>query len=139
MNRWRKFAALPKADRRLLFEGALLLLWAKAKLTIRPFAKVVQHRPRAGSQGAVEQIPRVGWAVETAARNSPFPLTCLPQALAVWWMLRSRGHAARLIYGVSTDRETGFAAHAWVEVDGTPVVGGKAAQGFTVLTSFPQE
>jgi len=86
----------------------------------------------------MEQIPRVGWAVETTARLSPSTLTCLPQALAAWWMLRSRGHSARLMYGVSKDGKTGFLAHAWVEVGGIAVVGGRAAREFTVLTSFPE-
>src|SRR5258708_5767258 len=142
MNRWRKFAALPASDMRLLFEAALLLLLARVELAILPFAKVVATHPGqtpcAGALGAVEQIPRGGWAVETTARLSPLPLTCLPQAVAAWWMLQSRGHSARLMYGVSNDRETGFSAHAWVEVDGIAVVGGKAAREFTVLTSFPE-
>jgi hypothetical protein len=142
MNRWRKFAALPTSDRRLLFEAALLLVRARIELAILPFAKVVAtdpgQTPHAGALGAVEQIPRVGWAVETTARISPIPLTCLPQALAAWWMLQSRGHPARLIYGVSNERNTGFSAHAWVEVDGIAVVGGRAARGFTVLTIFPE-
>ena len=186
MNRWRKFAALPWSDRRLLWEAALLLLWARIELAVLPFARVVaiskcpanrllkkaysrplpdgrgsvsyckygdnlRHRARkqavfgvfqqpvsAAASGAVDQIPRVGWAVETTARLSPWTLACLPQALAAWWMLRSRGYSARLMYGVSNDVKTGFSAHAWVEVDGMAVVGGRAARGFTVLTSFPE-
>ena len=142
MKRWCKLAALPASDRRLLAEAGLLLLRARIELAILPFAKVVATHSgqisRGGTAGAAAQIPRVGWAVETAARLSPLPLTCLPQALAAWWMLQSRGYPARLIYGVSNDGEAGFLAHAWVEVDGIPVVGGRAAQGYTVLTSFPK-
>ena len=143
MNRWRKSAALPASDRRLLFEAAFLLLRARLKLAILPFAKVVDPHsgPRtcARASRAAEQIPRVRWAVETTARLIPLSLTCLPQALTAWWMLQSRGHAAKLMYGVSNNVQTGFAAHAWVEVDGIAVVGGRAARGFTVLTSFPIE
>src|SRR5260370_837885 len=141
MNRWRKFAAWPASDKRLLFEAALLLLRARGELAILPFAKVVATHPGqppcARALSAVEQIPRVGWAVETTARFSPLPLTCLPQALAAWWMLHSRGYSARLMYGVSNDQETGFSAHAWVELYGIAIVGGRAARGFTVLNSFP--
>lgn len=141
MNRWRKFAAMSGSDRRLLYEAALLLVWARIELAILPFARVVASRPpRPGTPGlsAVHQIPRVGWAVETTAKLSPWTLACLPQALAAWWMLRSRGHAAQLMYGVSNDLKIGFSAHAWVEVDGITVVGGRAAREFTVLTSFPE-
>src|SRR3954452_17539763 len=111
MSRWRKLAALPTSDRRLLVEAALFLLRARVELAILPFAKVVAthpgQMPRAGAVAAAEQIPRVGWAVETTARLSPLTLTCLPQALAAWWMLQSRGHPARLMYGVSNDGKTG--------------------------------
>jgi hypothetical protein len=140
MNRWRKFVALPGSDRRLLFEAALLLIWARVELAILPFAKVVSThsgQKLCAARGPKGQIPQVGWAVETTARFIPLTLTCLPQALAAWWMLQSRGHEARLMYGVANDRQTGFLAHAWVEVNGVAVVGGRAARGFTVLTSFP--
>jgi hypothetical protein len=142
MNRWRKFAAATPSDRRLLVEAAAFLLWARVGLALSPLSRVVLRHPtrqrREADRGAAEQIPRVGWAVETTARHSPLTLTCVPQALAALWMLQSRGSAARLIYGVASDQHAGFSAHAWVEVNGVSVVGGRAASGFTVLTSFPE-
>jgi hypothetical protein len=142
MNRWRKLRAISHSDRRLLWEAGFFLLLARVELIILPFARIVaglgtRGRSPAG-ENAGEQVRRVRWAVEAVARHSPSPLTCLPQALAASWMLQARGHAPRMIYGVATDPAKGFSAHAWVELEGAPVVGHRAARGFTVLASFPR-
>lgn len=141
MGLWRKFRAASKTDRRLLGEAGFFLLLARAELAILPFARVMASLAGRGESElrgtAGESIRQIRWAVEAVARHSPIPLMCLPQALAATWMLQSRGYAPRLLYGVRTDRTKGFSAHAWVELDGAPVVGHRAAAGFTVLTAFP--
>jgi len=125
----------------LLVEAGFFLLLARAELAILPFARAMASLAgRSESElrrNAGDWIRQIRWAVETMARHSPLPLTCLPQALAAAWMLQSRGLAPRLVYGVRTDRTNGFSAHAWVELDEAPVVGHRAAAGFTELASFP--
>jgi hypothetical protein len=101
------------------------------------FSRVWRPDLRVSLGDAAEWIRQIRWAVKTMARHSPLPLICLPQALAAMWMLQSRGFAPRLLYGVRTDRTNGFSAHAWVELDGAPVVGHRVAAGFTVLAGFP--
>jgi hypothetical protein len=120
----------------LLAEACGFLLAARAGLWALPFAGLMtslQWHSRTAASNAPADIRRTRWAVEAATRHLPFSLTCLPQALAAAWMLQARGHAPELLYGVST----GFAAHAWVELEGMPVVGHRAAGEFTVLTRFP--
>ena len=65
-----------------------------------------------------------------AGRRGPLNTTCLRQALAVQWWLRRRGLDAQLrlgarVIGGSLD------AHAWVELDGTPL-----AQDHLLHTAF---
>jgi hypothetical protein len=130
MARWRKFL--------LVLEASGFLLAARAALWTLPFARLMASlhgRSRGPTGTAAADIRRIRWAVETAARRLPVSLTCLPQALAAAWMLQARGHAPELLYGVSA----GFAAHAWVELEGMPVVGHRAAVGFTVLARFPAD
>jgi hypothetical protein len=125
----------------LLVEAGFFLLLARVELAILPFARIMSGlagRSEGELRGnAGEWIRQIRWAVETMAQHSPLPLTCLPQALAATWMLQSRGFAPRLLYGVRTDRTNGFSAHAWVELHGAPVVGHRAAVGFTLLAGFP--
>lgn len=128
MARWRRVLLLGEACGFLL--AARAALWA---LPFTPLMASLQWHARAAARNAPADIGRTRWAVEAAARRLPFLFTCLPQALAAAWMLQMRGHAPGLLYGVSP----GFAAHAWVELEGMPVVGHRAASGFTVLARFP--
>ena|SRR5271165_1585267 len=136
MPPWRKFLALPFGLQRLLLEACCFLLAARAALGMLSFARLMaslRWRSRSTSGTVQADIRGIRWAVEAAARHLPLSLTCLPQALAAAWMLQLRGHAPGLLYGVSA----GFAAHAWVELEGMPVVGHRATGGFTVLARFP--
>lgn len=42
--------------------------------------------------------------------------SCLPRSLVLWHLVRARGAMIRL--GVARSALQGFAAHAWVEIDG---------------------
>lgn len=142
MPRLRSLLALSARDRRLLAEACLRLLAAAAGLRLLPFARLmstIDARPGARVAPDVALVARVRWAVERAARHLPLPLTCLPQALAAAWMLQARGFAPRMLYGVAprVGQPEGFEAHAWVELDGTPVVGHRVAHRFTLLATFP--
>lgn len=59
-------------------------------------------------------------AIQRAARFLP-RATCLPQSLALARMLRQKGVAANVRIGVKAG--SGFAAHAWIEIDGRPLGG----------------
>jgi hypothetical protein len=53
--------------------------------------------------------------VDAAARHGPYPATCLPRSLTLWWLLRRRGIDSYLCIGVR--KEAGrLQAHAWVEL-----------------------
>lgn len=76
------------------------------------------HRRRCSAQPN-----RVLWAVRVAGRRVPAS-TCLTQALTAQWMLAHYGFASDLRLGVALSQAAGFQAHAWVEMDGLPVLGG---------------
>jgi len=134
-----RFLARPAADRRLLAEAAVRLLWARSVLVAVPFARIARglERPVAvPAEVSAETIRRIRWAVETAARVLPVSLTCLPQGLAACGLLRARGGSPAMYYGVASRGEGRFEAHVWVEAAGMPVVGHRVADEFTVLTVF---
>ena len=138
---WRKFLMLRPGDRRLLIEAAARLLSAWAALRLLPFAFLMRTLDSAAAGDAAmprASILQIRWAVETAARHLPLSLTCLPQALAACWMLKARGAAPRMHYGVASTGDGSFEAHAWVELTGIPVIGHRTANQFTLLTTFPQ-
>ena len=137
---WRRFRALDWADRRLLAEAAFRLLTAFCLLKVRPFGRLAATLgdSRQGAGVSDDEVRRVGWAVEAAARHLPLKLSCLPQAFAASWMLIDRGARPQLYFGVAGARSD-FESHVWVDVAGVPVVGHRVAAGFTPLAVFPPQ
>lgn len=82
-------------------------------------------------------VRRIGRAVERAAQRLPWPVVCLPQAMAAKGMLAFRGIPSRLHLGVAPVGEAGgLTAHAWLTCGDATVVGGEARPGFTELARF---
>ncbi len=119
-----------------LSEAALLLLFVRIGLRATSYARlrawlermaVVMSRPR--SPGA-----DVTWAVGAAGRRIT-GTTCLAEALAVYTMLRRRGHEPLLRIGVRQGDRSLLEAHAWVECDGHVVMGEvPQIDGYAILT-----
>jgi Transglutaminase-like superfamily len=73
-----------------------------------------------GNRLPTRQIVR---AVIRATQRLPIEMVCLPRAMAVQWMMRRRGQASALVFGILPERGNGdlHALHAWVEV-GTEII-----------------
>ncbi len=135
--KWRKWRALPSADRRLLLEASSRMALAWIVLRIIPFAWLARSLSQT-KESAVppDEIRKIRWAVESIARHSPFPLMCVPQGFGAAWMLKVRGAAPRMHFGVAHG-DNGFESHVWVELNGVPVVGHRVAGRFTLMKTFP--
>jgi hypothetical protein len=53
-------------------------------------------------------------------------------------MLRRRGVASTIYYGVARGYEGKMEAHVWLRAGGVNVVGGERAVNFRVLKTFPE-
>lgn len=69
-----------------------------------------------------QYIQDTAWAVRTVAHVLPISLTCLPQALAVKYLLRHDPNLP-LNIGVQQSDAANFEAHAWIERAGQIVIG----------------
>lgn len=76
--------------------------------------------PQDPRRDALQGSRRVAHAVDVAAQLVPLWVGCLPRALVTEALLRHDGIEAAVRIGVRHDA-AGFAAHAWVEVDGMPI------------------
>jgi hypothetical protein len=140
--------ARPRRRRRSPGEWALLAealpTLAAASLAIRilPFRTVAAAAARVG-RGAVAQDPervrQARLAVQAWARRVPWRAVCFQQGLALHLMLRRRGIASVLNYGVRKKEGDGLAAHVWVDVGSDTVIGGEEAPEFARLARFPAE
>jgi len=130
----RRFLALKAEDRALVVEAALLLNLLRVTFRAVPFARLHAWlerwsrrwiaKPR-GRENLVFDERRVAAAVNAVARRLPGRPTCLVEALVVEAMLRRRGGAPRLRFGVRRPDSVhkSLEAHAWVESGGRIVVG----------------
>ena len=71
---------------------------------------------------------QIAAVVSLAGRRSPWPTSCLRQALALWVLLANRGIASEVRVGVESTAGSGFAAHAWVEHNDRVLIGGEHAR-----------
>lgn len=69
-----------------------------------------------------KEVELITWAVRSAASHLPITLLCLPQALAVKFLLRN-ARTIELHIGVASTPEQTFMAHAWVEWEGKIIIG----------------
>jgi len=134
---------LGATNRRLLAEALPALAFASLAVKLAPFRRVAAWASRSGrgGDGAADQafLRKARWSVEAWSRRVPWRTVCFQKGLALHFMLRRRGIASRLHYGVRPDREEGLKAHVWVTVDGRPVIGGEEAADFPCLATFPPQ
>ncbi len=158
----RAFVRAPVAAKAMALEAALFLLSARllvAHVPMRHWRRwltTAEEPAPAGSriacsagdaEGPVptgeplarpQRLPRrVARIVRRVAGHVPFPAVCLPQAMALQWMLRRRGVSSRLVFGArrkAEDRELNF--HAWLTVGGECVIGGGEVETYAALPPF---
>lgn len=124
---WEKAGKLQKRQWVLLGKATVVLLIIKMglkTLSFNQFKKLfsrLTENERTSLHGD-QHIRYTAWAVRTAAHVLPFPLTCLPQALAFKYLLRNDPNLP-LSIGVQQSPVSGFEAHAWVERAGHIVIG----------------
>ncbi|HEY1604443.1 MAG TPA: lasso peptide biosynthesis B2 protein [Allosphingosinicella sp.] len=130
------------ADWLLLAEALPTLAWASLAIAFLPFRRVAAAAslPRRAPSEDRRTTPRkIAWAVDAWARRVPWRAVCFQRGLAVHRMLRRRGYASILHYGVAQDMPKGLSAHVWVNLDGKAVIGGEEAPKFACLAVFPPE
>ena len=107
-----------------------LLCWAKLVVAMVPFErwrKSLGTKADSGSASpaSAPNARRIAAQVERAAEWLPFETKCLPRAMALSWLLRRIGIAHAMVFAVRPPhlRDSADALHAWVEVEGSRVIG----------------
>ena len=123
-------------------EAAIALLLASLAIAVLPFRTLMRtiFDPRAGARPtdvdrAVHDVTR---AIGRAERRLPLRIVCLHKGLVTHWMLRRRGIATRIHYGISPG-ETALKAHVWVDVGGKTIMGEDESHGFARVATFPAD
>jgi hypothetical protein len=153
-RRWRRFREAGTEKQYLLFEAAVVLAASRLAVAVLPFAYLSRHwlgtatspaeahaglrvtRAAAAASRHALVITRIGWAVRCAARQVPFRAVCLPQAIAAKYMLRRRGIASSLYFGVRKDAAGTWALHAWLWAETIEVTGYPLAHDVTPIACY---
>lgn len=80
------------------------------------------------------KMTKILYVLPRVAARIPWRSDCLIQALAAQHWLSKYGILTKVEIGVQKDQTTGFRAHAWVLLDGLPILGGEVSD-FTPLFS----
>jgi hypothetical protein len=120
-------------SRSFLFRTWMLVWGIRLGLWLLPFGKmrrIVANLAQPPTEADHPQWPmpgQIAWAVTVTSRYIP-QATCLTQAMTTRILLGRYGHPATLRIGVARGEEDNFQAHAWVESNGTVVIGGAEAE-----------
>ena len=100
-----------------------IALWLLPSRVIIRFASRIPEARRVQRENAKASASTVVWAVDAVARRLTCA-SCLTQALSAKLLLAWFGHRSKLCLGVAHTDDGSFRAHAWLERDGRPVLGG---------------
>jgi hypothetical protein len=134
---------MSRSNKLVLGEALLSLALASLAIRLMPFRRTVALMPAmAGRSEPADaerdrQIAQCRWAVVAWADRVPWRAVCFQRGLALHLMLRRRGIASVLHYGVSQTGRDGLRAHVWIDAGGRTVMGGAEAPDFQRLASFP--
>lgn len=123
LRKWRHYAALSGAEHRLFLRAFLMLPLVDLELRLRGWRRChVRLASWARRNATTTEIPpeRIAWLVARAARNVPWPATCLRRSLVLWALLERGGAPGDLRLGFRR-QDGAFEAHAWVERNGIPL------------------
>ena len=151
MLRERLSATLAKAkqlswpEAAIFVEAFWVLCLASLAKAVAPFrilaslaSRPLRERPLSFEARALTAV-YVRRAVLAWARRMPWKPLCLPQGLAVQFMLRRRGIPAVLYVGAAQDGQGHYESHVWVQDKQFFVVGGEVAGRFEVLAKYPAD
>jgi hypothetical protein len=94
--------------------------WLMRRGDLRATVAAVRRTSTAASSRAPEFPNRLGGIVQARLRLLPGDTRCLARSLVLLRMLAGRGLSGTLVIGVRIEPD--FGAHAWVELDGRPLL-----------------
>jgi hypothetical protein len=101
-----------------------------------PLAKSDGHG--AARQETAQSTLELGRLIERVARHTPWSSNCLAKAIAAKIMLRRRGVATTLVFGVARTSEGKLEAHAWTRSGEAILTGSDGIDRYFVVAAFAE-
>ena len=152
VSRWKSLSGMPakwrrrnRTERMLLLEAFLFLGIARTGIFILPFRWLARSLGQHMREDQTSLPPddlklarMIGAAVRSATNYTPWGSVCLPQAVAVKWMLKRRRIPGTVYLGVMKDetKSEKLAAHAWIRCGHIILTGSQGHRQYTVVSTF---
>lgn len=138
MRRLQSFLRLPARERFLYLRTWLLLFRIRLMLWVLPYRRwrqIAAQMIRVENERQLDrpQVNQITRAVRVMSKYVP-QASCLTQALAAQTLLANEGQRSQLRVGV-TQNDGKLEAHAWVQIDGRVVIGGR--ESVVRFSAFP--
>ena len=120
-----------ESRRFMVAKAVFALLSIRVALKLFPFAKVYRAVMRRGERLLIRgrkspdqtSVDELASLVNSAARYLPRTTSCLPRAMCCQLLLNEAGYESQLRIGVANMPDGHLKAHAWVEREGSVVLG----------------
>jgi hypothetical protein len=133
-----RLASLRRGDLGLLTEAFVELTATSLKLRFAPFNRTTSAITETpiSSQPRLVNFSRLRWAIRVVAGRLPLRTKCIEMAVCMHAMLRRRGVASTLHYGIRRDDMGNLSAHVWLSSEGKVLLGGETAAQFACVATF---
>jgi hypothetical protein len=142
MGRLLRLLRLSRSDCLLLIKTFIWLGLIRLGLWILPFKVLLEYLSKASqpdytTSNSSIKLHKIIWAVDVNSRYMPGYTKCLARALTTQVLLTQQGYASDLRIGVAKHESGHLQAHAWIEYQGTVVIGNlEDLSRFSPLPSF---
>jgi Transglutaminase-like superfamily len=121
MGRLLRFWSLPRREKHLLCEAAVLLLLSYLSVRTIAFRHIdsfLRARWNNGARDALdvaEVVKLTDVSLSRVVNLLPWKRPCLSRSMAAFIMLRRRGIPAVMVAGVKVSEDSSLHAHAWID------------------------
>lgn len=118
-----------------LVEATCIVFWLPGGVMAGMLRRHAAEAPPAARPQDVREAAAVAATVRRLSAKLPRPPRCLTRAVCVHLMLRRRGIAHTVHFGVRK-KDGGVEAHAWVSSGGRALIGGRESAGLQPIASY---
>jgi hypothetical protein len=145
MGRLLRFWSLPRREKQLFCEAAILLLLSHLGVKTIAFRHIdhfLRVRWNNGARDALdvaEVIKLTDVSLSRVVNLSPWKSLCLSRSMAAFIMLRRRGIPAVMVAGVKFSEDSSLHAHAWVDTGHAEPGANSEHSAFATVVRIGQE
>ncbi len=134
---------MPLKDRLTFLEALLFLILSRLLIVLFSFKKIAQKlgEPMKETSFEISDLSSnksrlIAKMIKKASAYAPFRTLCFEQALALKLMLKQRGIACTIYFGIKKNENSKLKAHAWTRVGKNYLTGKIGKEKYQLISTF---